>query len=222
MLQAIGPTQNRMNIKSQPLSLTNTISPTLILYTPLSIVTARDLILSYHQNKIFMQFNTYICPMFARTFNFSCFITSDIPNTRKKSHYWLQNQVQSKHFFNTTGTCVYGTQNGDSQKRLCIHIPLYFFFVDFCDIRTHRHSQRKIQQGATMYQHFIIPYVYKPQQVSGDTPPIIRSLKLHWQPLVFYTWKVAGRVVGGQRPPTTRPTTFHYKKPEAASAILGS
>jgi hypothetical protein len=28
------------------------------------------------------------------------------------------------------------------------------------------------------------------------TPPIIRSLKLHWQPLVFDTWKVVGRVVG--------------------------
>jgi len=44
-----------------------------------------------------------------------------------------------------------------------------------------------------MYQHFIIPYLYKAQQVSGDTPPIIRSLKLHWQPLVFHTWKVVGR-----------------------------
>jgi hypothetical protein len=54
---------------------------------------------------------------------------------------------------------------------------------------------------------------------SGDTPPIIRSLKLHWQPLVFHTWKVVGCVVGGQRPPTT-PST--YEKPEAASAVLGS
>jgi len=34
------------------------------------------------------------------------------------------------------------------------------------------------------------------QHVSGDTPPIIRSLKLHWQPLVFHTWKVVGSVVG--------------------------
>jgi len=30
----------------------------------------------------------------------------------------------------------------------------------------------------------------KAQQVSGDTPPIIRSLKLHKQPLVLHTWKV--------------------------------
>jgi len=56
---------------------------------------------------------------------------------------------------------------------------------------------------------FIVPYLYKPQNVSGDTPPIIRSLKLYWQPLVFHTWKVVGHVVGGrcqaqcawQRPP---------------------
>jgi len=51
-----------------------------------------------------------------------------------------------------------------------------------------------------MYQNFIIPYLYEAQHVSGGTPPIIRSLKLHWQPLlVFYTWKAVGRVVGGQR-----------------------
>jgi len=71
-----------------------------------------------------------------------------------------------------------------------------------------------------MYQNFIIPYLYEAQHVSGDTLPIIRSLKLHWQPLVFHTWKVVGRVVGGlcqahcawQRPATTRPTTFHVWK----------
>jgi hypothetical protein len=49
-----------------------------------------------------------------------------------------------------------------------------------------------------MYQNFIIPYLYEAQHVSGDTPPIIRSLKLHWQPLVFHTWKVVGHVAGGQ------------------------
>jgi len=45
---------------------------------------------------------------------------------------------------------------------------------------------------------FIIQYLYEAQHVSGDTPPIIRSLKLHWQPLVFHTWKVVGCVVGGR------------------------
>jgi len=37
---------------------------------------------------------------------------------------------------------------------------------------------KKIQQDATVYQNFI-SYLYKAQHVSGDTPPIIRSLKLH-------------------------------------------
>jgi hypothetical protein len=71
-----------------------------------------------------------------------------------------------------------------------------------------------------MYQTFIIPYLYETQHVSDGTPPIIRSLKLHWQPLVFYTWKVDLHVVVGrcqphcawQRPKTTRPTTFHVWK----------
>jgi len=71
-----------------------------------------------------------------------------------------------------------------------------------------------------MYPTFITPYLYKAQHVSGDTPPNIRSLKLHWRPLVFHTWKVVGRVVGGhcqaqcawQRRPTTHPTAFHVWK----------
>jgi len=49
-----------------------------------------------------------------------------------------------------------------------------------------------------MYQNSIIPYLYEAQHVSGNTPPIITSLKLQWQPLVFFTWKVVGRVVGGR------------------------
>jgi len=57
---------------------------------------------------------------------------------------------------------------------------------------------KKIQQDATMYQNFIIPHLCEAQHVSGDTPPIIRSLKLHWQPLVFHTLKVVGRVEGGR------------------------
>jgi hypothetical protein len=68
-----------------------------------------------------------------------------------------------------------------------------------------------------MYQNFIIPYLYEAQHVSGETLPIIRSLKLHWQRLVFHTWKVVGCVDGGhcqaqfawQRPPSTHPTTYH-------------
>jgi hypothetical protein len=52
-----------------------------------------------------------------------------------------------------------------------------------------------------MQQHIkilLFQFLYEAQYVSGDTPPIIRSLKLHWQPLVFHTWKIVGRVVGGR------------------------
>ena len=74
-----------------------------------------------------------------------------------------------------------------------------------------------------MYQNFIIQYLHEARRVSGDTPPIIRSLKLHWQPLIF------GRVVGGRQAQV--PDNVHhlhvqqpstYEKPEFASVVLGS
>jgi hypothetical protein len=57
----------------------------------------------------------------------------------------------------------------------------------------HKEKFNKMQQCI----NFIIPYLYEAQHVSGDTPPTIRALKLHWQPLVFHRCKVVGRVVGG-------------------------
>jgi len=77
------------------------------------------------------------------------------------------------------------------------------------NIPFHKEKSNEKQQ---CYQNFIIPYLYEAEHISGDIPPIIRSLKLHWQPLVFHTWKVVGHV---QQPST-------YEKPEAASAVLGS
>jgi hypothetical protein len=38
----------------------------------------------------------------------------------------------------------------------------------------------------------------KAQHFSGDTPPIIRTLKLHKQPLVSHKWKVVGSAVVGR------------------------
>jgi len=64
-----------------------------------------------------------------------------------------------------------------------------------------------------MYQNFIIPHLYEAQYVSDETPPIIRSLKLHWQPLVFHRREVVWTC-------SWQPST--YEKPEAASAVLGS
>ena len=54
---------------------------------------------------------------------------------------------------------------------------------------------------------------------------------LHWQPLVFHTWKVVGHVVGGRCQAQYVPDNVHHlhtqqplthKKPEAVSAVLGS
>jgi hypothetical protein len=81
-----------------------------------------------------------------------------------------------------------------------------------------------------MYQNFNIPYLYEAQHVSGDTPPIIRSLKLYWQPLVSHTWKL-GRVDDGRFQAQYVPDNVHhlhvqqpstYEKPEAANKRLGS
>jgi hypothetical protein len=58
-----------------------------------------------------------------------------------------------------------------------------------------KEKSNKMQQCIKV---FIVPHLYEAQHVSGDTPPIIRSLTLHWQPLIFYTWKVDRRVVGGR------------------------
>jgi len=82
-----------------------------------------------------------------------------------------------------------------------------------------------------MYQNFIIPYLYEAQHALGDTPPVIRSLKLHWQHVVLHMWKVVGHLVGGLCQAHTVHDSIHqlqvhqpstYEKPEAASAVLGS
>ena len=62
------------------------------------------------------------------------------------------------------------------------------------NLTIHEEKSNKMQRCIKI---FIIPYLHEVQHVSGDTPPIIRSLKLHWQPLVFHTWKVVGHIVGG-------------------------
>jgi hypothetical protein len=61
----------------------------------------------------------------------------------------------------------------------------------------------------------IIPYLYGAQHVSSITPPIIRSPKLHWQPLAFHTWKVVGRVVAGrcQAPGAWHRPATHVQQP---------
>jgi hypothetical protein len=50
---------------------------------------------------------------------------------------------------------------------------------------TFRCLKRRNPMRCKSLSTFIIPYLYEAQHVSGDTPPIIRSLKLHSQLLVF-------------------------------------
>jgi len=52
----------------------------------------------------------------------------------------------------------------------------------------------KMQQCIKILSFLILN---KAQHVSGDTPPIIRSLKLHRWPLVLHMWKVVRRAVVG-------------------------
>ena len=92
-----------------------------------------------------------------------------------------------------------------------------FMNTDSCklDVRGSVHHSIIHKENPTRFNSvsfFLISYLYEAQHVSGDTPPIMRSLKLHLQPLVLHTWRVVGRVVVGQRPATTRPTILHVCK----------
>jgi hypothetical protein len=71
----------------------------------------------------------------------------------------------------------------------------------------------KFQQDATVYQNFI-SYLNEAQHVLDETPSIIRSLKLHKQPLVRTL------VDNVQQLHVRQP--FSYAKLEAACAVLGS
>ena len=90
------------------------------------------------------------------------------------------------------------------------------------------HFIKKNPTRCNNVSNFIIPYLCEAQHVSGDTPPIIRSLKLHCQPLVFHTWKVVCTCswwkLSGTILCLTTSTNYTYKqsstyeKPEAASS----
>jgi len=67
-------------------------------------------------------------------------------------------------------------------------------FVDPCIIVK---FIQKNPERCNSLSKFIISFLYEDQHVSGDTPPIIRNLKLHWQPLVLHTLKLVRRVIAG-------------------------
>jgi hypothetical protein len=104
-------------------------------------------------------------------------------------------------------------ESGMFSSKLCF---VYLMCVDLCIIVL---FIKKIQQDATLYQNFILPYLSEVQHVSVDTPPIIRSLKLHWQPLVFQTWKVVWTCSWWT---LSSNNLLRMIKPESASAVFGS
>jgi hypothetical protein len=57
-------------------------------------------------------------------------------------------------------------------------------------------NSNKMQQCINILLFLILN---EAQHVLGDTPPIIRSLKLHKQPLALHTWKVVGLAVVGRQ-----------------------
>jgi len=89
-------------------------------------------------------------------------------------------------------------------------------------------SQRKSIKMQQCIKRFCISYLYEAQHVSGDTLPIIRSLKLHYQHLVLHMWRVVWRVISGRCQVESRVQQLHiqqlstYSKPEVATVVLSS
>jgi hypothetical protein len=71
-----------------------------------------------------------------------------------------------------------------------------------------------------VYQNFLLFLIFVKIKCFGRHTVHHQEPKMHWQPLIFYTWKVVGRVVGGrcqahcawQRPPITRPNKLSCMK----------
>jgi hypothetical protein len=77
----------------------------------------------------------------------------------------------------------------------------------------------KPKQDATMYQNLLFLILNEAQHVSGNTPPIIRSTKLHKRPLALHN-TVEGCWTSNNCTSDNLPQ--YYAKPEAACAVLGS
>ena len=80
-------------------------------------------------------------------------------------------------------------------------------------LTAHYYYSEKPNKMQQRIKILLSPILNEAQHVSGYTPPIIRSLRLHKQPLVLYTWKVVGHVVAGHCQVAYATTTaFHVCK----------
>ena len=90
-----------------------------------------------------------------------------VPRFQQATQYSTQLRTQDWHLMPLKATLI----SCNKQGRTAQPNDWWNLYLD--------NSCREIEQDATVYQNFIIPYLYEAQHVSGDTPPIIRSLKLH-------------------------------------------
>jgi hypothetical protein len=129
--------------------------------------------------------------------------TSDQPVT--ETFIWQHTTLIKKHLH----VCHRRDSNPQSQQAIC-HRPTPWTARPLgsanCILKVLTEKKPDKMQQCKILLSLILNKV---QHVSGDTPPIVRSLKLHKQPLVLHTWK-------GVQPPST------YANPEAACAVLGS
>jgi len=122
-----------------------------------------------------------------------CFKEQKTKKYRKSctiQHLWDERYNRHYNFLDMRNVCL------SLPKKLmewCIHLNL--MFMDPCIV------VQFIQKDPTRCKSvskFIIPYLYEAGHVSGDMPPIVRSLKLHWQPLVLHACRVVVCVVTGR------------------------
>jgi len=104
---------------------------------------------------------------------------------------------------------------------------LSLIFVEL-DIRGSVHCSRILTvKNLTIYNSvsnvLLFLILNEAQNVSGEPPPMIRSLNLHTQPLFLHKWKIVWCAVVGRC--HVAYVTWQYPttaKPEAACAVLGS
>jgi len=87
-------------------------------------------------------------------------------------HHYLLNLQPEDAVLEQEGSIPWTSFHITNQSMISVNL----MFVDPCII------VQLIQKNPTRcnsVSKFIIPHLYEAQHVSGDTPPIIRSLKLH-------------------------------------------
>jgi len=78
------------------------------------------------------------------------------------------------------------------------HRVLQFGSLAAPTARLHNSYNKKPNKMQQCIKILLFLILNEAEHVSDDPPPIIRSLKLHIEPLALHTWKVVGRAVVGR------------------------